>query len=35
MKHQTGTRMQRVDALSRSFDVFLVGDNSFEYNLSV
>jgi len=33
--HRTGDRMAHVDALSRSFGVLLVDDNSFEWNLVV
>lgn len=35
VEHRPGDRMKHVDALSRSFNICIVEDNPFEYNLSV
>ena len=34
-EHRPANRMQHVDALSRAFDVLVIEDNPFEWNLSV
>lgn len=33
--HTYGTRMRHVDALSRSFEILVVDDNPFEWNLTI
>lgn len=33
--HRPGTRMRHVDALSRSFEILVVDDNPFEWNLTI
>ena len=35
VEHRSGERMKHVDALSRSFGVYIVEDNPFEYNLAM